>query len=268
VKIIETNFIKNGNWTGFDCGIDPVNYNSLSTLSKINPKLVCCPEKLSVGKSTQITDILLPSTGLIQCLEIGEYLERQDISNLPRLHLKAKQEIVIEAGITYVKNITFSAPKILIKNSSIAPQRIYPGAKFNNTVDCPFGFRENDPEGVLNLYNSPGDMPDNLLINPTLKGNTNIDNSLIGEEQYSNGILKLSPNPSNGKFIIDIQPQIDLSDLNIDILDFSGKTILHYGKINRVSNEYDLSKYANGMYIIKVNKKSKPVWFSKLLKTE
>jgi hypothetical protein len=253
-------------WNGFDCLLDPINYNSLTTNSKINPKLVCCPNNLDISINTQITDIATTTGGIIKCLAIGEYLTQQPFFNLPQLNLKAKQAIVISPGISNMKNITFTAPKITINGSTSSPQIIYPGASFKNEIDCPFGLVADNDNTIVSFLQGEATGRD---ISNTLTVRNNLANSDINDDHNSdvNSRIQLSPNPNNGKFQIEFPSGLNLSDIDIVIIDYLGKRVNTIKKLNNHTQTIDLSSYADGMYIIKINKNNIPFWVSKMLKT-
>jgi Secretion system C-terminal sorting domain len=258
-------FSKFGSWTGVDCLLDPINYSSLSTTSKINPKLVCCPDNLAVSINTQITDIATTAGGVVKCLAIGEYLSQQSFFNLPALNLKAKQAIVIDPGISSMKNITFTAPKITINGSTANPHTIYPGATFKNAVDCPFGLvaDNNPPATFLESSNSNNTFSTiSALHNNIAKSDMKMDTDFDTDTS-----IRLSPNPSNGKFSLEIPNNFNLSNFEVEIVDFLGKKVNSFSKLNSYIEAIDLSNYADGMYIIKITKNNMPFWVSKILKT-
>ena len=263
VKILTKDFLKSGAWIGpnSDCQLDPIDYNTLSTTSKINPLLVCCPENLNIGENTQITDIATTPGGIIKCLSIGEYLSQQTFYNLPQLNLKAKKEIVINPGISNMRNITFTSPKILIKGSDIKPQILYPNSKFINAIDCPFGLK-NDNSDDSAYFLEASSNKNGISVGEILKDNwKKLDDN-------TETTVTLSPNPNNGEFVVNISDNIDLSDFDIEIIDFSGKKIYNNQKLISYKQLIDISKYANGMYMVKINRNNTLFWSSKIIKTK
>ncbi len=263
IIILVKDFLKTGAWVGVnsDCQLNPIDYNNLSTTSKINPLLVCCPENLNIGQNTQITDISTTPNGLIQCLGIGDYLGQQSFYNLPALNLKAKKEIVLEAGISNMRNITFTAPKIIIKGSNLQPQIIYPNSKFINGVNCPFGFQSEDENS--NEYFLATSTNNNIVLkNKISESNLEdfVDNSRV--------MINISPNPNHGEFTINLSSIEDLSKFTVEISDFLGKKIVHNENITTIKHSIDLSKYPNGLYMIRINKNNTLFWISKVLKVK
>ena len=81
-------------------------------------------------------------------------------------------------------------------------------------------------------------------------------NSII---DVNTGEIKFSPNPSNGKFIIETQIQ---QSKYVEISDISGKII--YKKDYNPQNEIDISAYKNGVYTVKIYT-DKNVFFGKII---
>ncbi len=65
-------------------------------------------------------------------------------------------------------------------------------------------------------------------------------------------LIKVYPNPSNGKFIVDLSNlQNTDNNLNIEILSIDGSVINSYqGKLNQ--NEYEISIDQSGLFIVRV----------------
>jgi hypothetical protein len=270
IKILTKTFFKSFDWSGPDCQLDPIDYSSLSALSKFNPKLLCCPQNIAIGSSTQITDITLPPTGIITCVGIGEYFNRQSINNLPSLNIKAKNEISIQGGIDNVKDVTFTAPKIIISGSTTSPMVIYPGATFINGINCPAGLKADDDNVSATSLQSNFDKND--LFSEKTASLENLDDNrfkfenIVGNDK--NSFFRISPNPTDGNFNLAIPTNIDLSELRIDVYNYLGKKVIDGLKLNSYSQIVNISQSISGVYVVQARKNGLPIWISKVIKVD
>ncbi|MDZ7742081.1 MAG: T9SS type A sorting domain-containing protein [Bacteroidota bacterium] len=73
-------------------------------------------------------------------------------------------------------------------------------------------------------------------------------------------LIKVYPNPSKGELVVELN-QTDLQNLNLQILDASGKLVSSKA-INRSTNSIDISSLKSGLYLIRVSGKGKEVLFT------
>ncbi len=72
----------------------------------------------------------------------------------------------------------------------------------------------------------------------------------VSIEDLSNFGIKIYPNPSNGKFNIELNKDFD--NVDVQIMDITGKSVFAK-KLNSTINEVDLTNNANGVYFIQFN---------------
>lgn len=81
-------------------------------------------------------------------------------------------------------------------------------------------------------------------------------NATAVENETNNDLLKVYPNPSSGKLNISFGSDKNIEFINI--MDMSGKTILHAPIIDSKSiHEIDLSGLAKGVYVLQVQSNGK-----------
>ena len=88
------------------------------------------------------------------------------------------------------------------------------------------------------------------------------DISIITQEDYLNNIkdiedrdLKIYPNPTNEQITIECYPYTDI--VSAIIYDMSGKIVYSSNKVNNGKQTIDVSKFANGLYLLKINDSGK-----------
>lgn len=147
--------------------------------------------------------------------------------------------------------------------------QLYVVALFINNCDCSaddytlqytFDMARLAQDGVLDNAQLSKESSD-MLLNYMKNNDHNLKSS--DTDIHSSGI-KVSPNPSNGKFLLELD-QID-AGAEITILDNNGRTISQMTS-KRTSTELDLSDYANGVYFLQV-RQGKEIHTKRLMKVE
>ncbi|MCD4793024.1 MAG: T9SS type A sorting domain-containing protein [Bacteroidales bacterium] len=87
--------------------------------------------------------------------------------------------------------------------------------------------------------------------------NNPIEGYLVNIDEIKFKIINIHPNPTNGKFIVEIDGQLISNNqiTGINIIDITGKEILQVQNISQERFEIDLSGFGKGLYFIKINSK-------------
>ncbi len=100
------------------------------------------------------------------------------------------------------------------------------------------------------------DVPENSATDTVGHGNTvatqwTITYTPTGIEKFKEYGINIFPNPSTGKFTIEIENNYSVTD--VSVIDLSGRIIYNELFNNDNSKEIDLSGFAKGMYILQLN---------------
>ncbi len=74
---------------------------------------------------------------------------------------------------------------------------------------------------------------------------------ISNDQNLSESNIKIFPNPSNGKFKIDLA-NLDAKDCRIEITNFSGTPVYSLSSSDKTTIEIDISNYPKGVYLIKL----------------
>ncbi len=119
--------------------------------------------------------------------------------------------------------------------------------------------------GSLILHGTPGngdvgDHPVSLLVsdgedseNQEFTVTVELESGVGIDDLYSPGFLKIFPNPSDGRFIVELAAELE-KELNLQILDPLGKVLMQqeFPPYYQIREEYNLSNRPAGLYFIRI----------------
>ena len=76
------------------------------------------------------------------------------------------------------------------------------------------------------------------------------------QDNEVNATFSIAPNPSDGKFTLNINPN---GSYDIEVYNLLGKKIFNAAKLQQPSYEFDLSNYPKGIYLLKISTAGKIV---------
>jgi hypothetical protein len=84
---------------------------------------------------------------------------------------------------------------------------------------------------------------------PAIGGNGEPENPVMAQDSY----FRLYPNPTPGKFTLELKGKVDPSQVSVEILSVLGDKVESVGALHSSKQEFSLSDKPTGLYLVHVS---------------